>query len=301
LESDEKFFASFANMIELHGAKDYWVKTQVVYKFGRPDIEIYIKSTNTIILIECKIEHFERANQLYDYCKILHQKKCDQKHLIYITKYYDHKDITQDGIKFCGLKWTDIYDLIYEDNNQITKQLKQYIKEQNMAESNNFNFQDLAHLTGISATISKMDEVLDGVKSHFEKNIGNFSKDSSRSTRLKNEHYVNYHVVQKDKKYLFAIQIGFFWWGGELSLALRIHLPNKEKNKETSACKSIFDTSLKGWYFEEWEEAFSYWHYAPLAKFIIDHEEQVPAMITFLKEGIDDLAKLKIKDANIFG
>lgn len=301
LQTDKQFFTDFLALLKIKSDKDYWVNTQVVYDFGRPDIEIYLKTRNISIVIECKIEHFERPNQLNDYQKILLGKDVKEKHLLYLTKYYDHKELENQEIFFHQIKWADIFSIINDKFNLITTQLKQFIKEQGMAESNNFQYQDLAVLTNISSTIRKMDEVLDGIKPYFEKHLGGLSKESARSTRLKDNWYVNYHDIYQTKVYQFGIGVGFFWWDGEISLALRIYLPNKEKNKDTTRYKAFFDKNLKTWEIEEWDDAYNYWHYETVAKFIIEEDEQIPAMIKFLKEGIDELNALKKIDSKIFG
>ncbi len=271
----------------------------MVYDFGRPDIEISINTKDIKILIECKIDHFERPNQLSDYQKILNQQDAKNKHLVYLTKYYDFKDLNHKDISFHQNKWADIYSLIGTNNQQVTLQLKKYIKEQGMADSSNFHYHDLATLENISSTVRKMDEVLDSIKNYFEQNIGGLSKDSSRSTRIKNSWYVNYHSVHQEKIYKYEISIGFFWWDEEISLALRIYIP--KKNKDSKYFKNVFEKNLKEWESEEWEDAYNHWYYKTVAQFIIDEKEQIPEMIKFLKEGIEELSELKEIDSSIFG
>ncbi|MFM2337270.1 MAG: hypothetical protein RL115_463, partial [Bacteroidota bacterium] len=82
LLADKKLFSDFLDLLELQADKEASIKTQSTYEFGRPDIEINLPSTNTCILVECKIEHFERANQLEDYKKILAGKKVASRHLV---------------------------------------------------------------------------------------------------------------------------------------------------------------------------------------------------------------------------
>lgn len=299
LETDKQFFTDFLGLLEIKNDKENWINTQVVYDFGRPDIEIHLKTQNVTILVECKIEHFERPNQLIDYKKILLQKETLDKHLVYLTKYYDQKELETREIFFHHKKWADIYSIVNENNLQVTTQLKQFLKEQGMAESNNFQYQDLSILNNISSTIRKMDEVLDGIKPYFEKHIGPLSKESARSTRLKDNWYVNYRNIYKQKGFQYGIGIGFFWWDEEISLALRINLPNRIKNKSTTRYKTFFDKHLKNWEVEEWDDYYNYWYYEKVAKFIIEEDEQIPAMLKFLKEGINELTALKKIDKQI--
>ena len=183
LLTDKKLCADFLELLDLELENDFSIKTQTIYDYGRPDLEINLLDSKTCILIECKIEHFERENQLEDYKKILLEKNVRNRHLVYLTKYYEHRDNDNKQINFDLLKWSDIYNLIDNQNTPITQELKNYIKDENMAESKNFNYNDITSLMNITGTIRKMDEVLDSIKDYYEKTIGTLSKDSARSTR----------------------------------------------------------------------------------------------------------------------
>lgn len=284
LETDELFFDRFLKLIGLTNAQKYIVNTQTVYDLGRPDIEIY--NDKTSILIECKIEHIERENQLNDYAKILLNNRKEIKSLVYLTKYYEYKDVNFNTIDFNQLKWADLYKIIDESNSQVTIQFKKYIKEQNMADSNNFLYQDLSVLKTVTSTIRKMDEVLDGIKPFFENKVGKFSKDSSRSTRLSEERYVNWHSIIKEGLLLYSVEVGFYWWDDDIFLAARIYIPTKERNKNAEKVKKHFVSKLPNWEVEDWEDSFNLWYYESVATFIINEEEQIPSMINFLKEGL---------------
>jgi hypothetical protein len=294
LNSDMKFRTDFFELIKIEELKNPIIKTQVVYQYGRPDI--VISNSEYTILIECKIEHTERENQLNDYKNILLDKKSNNSHLIYLTKYYEFKKIDTTNIEFHQIKWADVYKLIEIENNQITRELKKYIKEQNMSDSNNFQYQDLSTLKIITSTIHKMDEVLDGIKPIFEEKIGKFSKDSSRSTRLTEERYVNWSSVIKDSVQQYSYEVGFYWWDDEdISIALRVFIPNKERNKNAKKILAHFESKLTEWEPEHFEESYNFWYFQPLAQFIIDDEEQIPEIIKFLEKGINELAKIKLK------
>ena len=92
---------------------------------------------------------------------------------------------------------------------------------------------------------------------------------------------------------MYSIEVGFYWWDNEISLALRVYIPKKEKNKDAAKIKKFFDTKLPDWETEDWDDAYNFWHYDYVAKFIIDNEEQIPSMISFLKEGINKLEHFK--------
>jgi hypothetical protein len=300
LQVDNKLLTDFFSKLNLIADDQTTIRTQATYEYGRPDIEINIPTSKTCILIECKIEHFERENQLEDYKKILEEKKISNRHLVYLTKYYDFREDDNKAIKLHILKWTDIYNIIDDDNTELSQELKSYLKDEHMDESKNFTYTDLTVLKNAAGTIRKMNEVIDGVKEYYEKKIGPFAKESSRSTRLKEEWYVATHSV--GQPYKFEIEIGFIWWWDEqVYLGIRIYLPTADKFKNTENYCKLFKKYLKDWEFEDdWDKCFVFGKYQPVGQFIIDEEEQVPAMVQYLRELTDELDGLKKVDPKIF-
>lgn len=299
LLTDKKLCANFLELLDLETENEISIKTQTIYEYGRPDLEINLLESKTCVLIECKIEHFERENQLEDYKNILLEKNVRKRHLVYLTKYYEHRDNENEKINFKLLKWTDIYKLIETKNTPITQELKNYLKDENMAESQNFNYNDITSLLNVTATIRKMDEVIDSIKDYYEQNIGTLSKDSSRSTRMKDKWYVAYHSVGRPN-FKFSIELGFFWWWDDVYVGVRIWLPRATKYRETERYKQIFKRYLKGWEFEERDNVYTFGNYKLLTQFIIDQEEQIPEMRDFLKTCIDKLKTLINVDPKIF-
>lgn len=300
LENDFKFRENFFSEIGFDEKFDVYINTQSTYKgFGRPDIEI--RNSNSILLIECKVESTERKNQLKDYLKILKNSDYENKWLIYLTKYYETKNIEigSSNIIYLNYKWWDIYNLIGNNHSSITKQLKLFLKENNIAMNKNFNTIDLISLDSISRTISKMDEVIDSVREHFEINFGALSKQSSRSTRLKNRAYFNYKHIGRPHK--FNIDIGFMWWGeddGLIYLVTRLWIPFKGNEKIDII--NFFKTELKEWKIESWEDSVVIGNYLNINEVIATRDEQIPTMISFLKDNIDLLIKLKKQNEEIF-
>lgn len=290
LQTDIVFADRFYQLIGIEKANDPQLNTQAAYDQGRPDIEIQFD--NTHILIECKIEHSERENQLIDYADILIKSPRQQKHLVYLTKYYEQKEIKYPKIFFHQLRWNQIYENIDETCQQVTRQFKQYIKENRMATANNFDFYDCTALDTISATIHKMDEVLDGIKPKFEAAIGKFSKDSSRSTKIQQRRYTNFHGFFIDNKepLIYNIEAGFFFYEGETPfLALYIYIPRKAKNILADKVKQHFEETLSGWTADHKDEAYGFWYYRYLSSFISNEKSHIPEMINFIHQGIDDL------------
>jgi hypothetical protein len=300
LYHDKKFQSNFLKYLNIQSDEEVIIKTQAVYGLGRPDIEINIPSQNLCILIECKIEHFERPNQLEDYKKILESKIITKRHLVYLTKYYDFRVNHKKKIKLHLLKWADIFLIIDEYSLNITKEFKSFIKDEDMSESKNFTYTDLTVLKSITGTIRKMDEVLDGVKEYYESKIGILSKESARSTRMKDEWYSTSQIFNHPPNYRFDIDFGFIWWDDEIWLGTRVYIPTSEKYKNTENYLKLFKRVLKSWEIEEFDNCITIGEYKPLAQFIIEEEEQIPAMLDYLKKCVDKLETLKRSDPKIF-
>jgi hypothetical protein len=62
----------------------------------------------------------------------------------------------------------------------------------------------------------------------------------------------------------------------------------------------LFKRVLKNWEVEEFDNCVTFGDYKPIAQFIIDEEEQIPAMVDFLKQSVDKLETIKRIDPKIF-
>ena len=301
LSIDSIFLKSFLQKLGLDFENEFSIKTQSLYDdYGRPDIEINLCKSKICVLVECKIEHSERSNQLEDYKKILLEKKVSQRHLVFLTKYYEYRENENDKIRFSLIRWSDIYSLIDERNNQVTQELKLFLKNENMAETKNFNYNDIVSLLNITETLSKMDEVIDSIKDYFEKQIGALSKKSSRSTRLNDSWYVAFHEVGKPQ-FKFSIDVGFMWWYADVYVGVRIWIPKSEKYAETEKIKAFFDEKLNDeWLLEDFSKAYTFTGSKRVTEFVISEEEQLPKMREFLKTKINELVDLKKSDSDIF-
>jgi len=300
LLKDDIFLTSFLQLLKLGFENPILIKTQPpVYDYGRPDIEINLCKSKICILIECKIEHHERLDQLEDYKKILHEKNVNERHLVYLTKYYEYKENKNSKIKFSPIRWSDIYSLIEEKNNQITQELKSFLKDENMAETKKFSYNNITTLLNITETLSKMDEVIDSIKDYFEKGIGKLPKGSSRSTRLKDNWYVACYDVGKSSKSKskFEIAVGFMWTNTDVYVGIRIYI---YKHAETEKIKELFSEKLKKWNLEKRADDYVFTSSKFVTEYVISDEEQFLQMREFLKTRIDELIDSKKSNPNIF-
>jgi len=301
LENDTQFLKDFLESLEINYFPLKSIKTQSSYELGRPDIEINLGDNNTCILIECKVENVERENQLEDYRTILLNKKVKEKHLIYLTKYYEARELNDIKVHFHLTRWSNIFNLITDNSYQITKQFKTYIKEEDMSDSKNFSYQDIVAMQNVAGTIKKMDEVLDSIKPFYEKKFGKLSKDSSRSTRLKDSWYINYHSIH-NPEYVYEIAVGFMWWweDEEVRIGVRLWIPRSDKFPKSDYYWGLFTNHLKDWDSTEYDSGYEIEKTIPVAQFIINDEEQILEMVKELQSILEELYSVKLKDKKIF-
>lgn len=299
LETDLEFRVQFFEFLGIESEDNMYVTTQQSYEnIGRPDIEILGKKTH--IIIECKVDAKERENQLNDYLKIFKTKKDRKRHLIYLTKFYEHKSVQGKGIDYLNITWAEVYSLTQKSENPILTEFSSFLNEKNISMEKNFKSIDLLNLENISNTISKMDEVLDSVKEHFTKSFGNPSKDSSRSTQLKLNAYYNYKYIGNPLKYI--IDIGFQWWFGDniTYLTFRIFIPLNLATTEELTKNFKAELIPLEWEFEEEEDGNVIAKYLNINELIAKSDEQIPEMIEFLTGRIDELVKVKNNNPDYF-
>ena len=299
LEIDVKFRSDFfAICLDIHDlSEDFEIETQLQYEgYGRPDIEINFKSTS--ILFECKVEAIERLNQLEDYSSILKKYKTSSeiKHIVYLTKYFEHKRIKDESINLHLVRWFSVFQIIDDSHSEITNQFKTFLKEQGMEKIKNFTIQDLLAMKTISQALTKMDEVLEQFKSEFVTQFGGYSKDSTRTTRLPGNLYINYVNLEFERLEYYLL-IGFFWWFPDMEvpvIGISVEIPIRRF--ENSDLPQILDRELVDtldWEFEDDGERYYYHTYKPLTDFMISEEDHIPLMKKFLQGELNSLYALR--------
>jgi hypothetical protein len=294
LEIDADFQNDFLDLIGVELIDEVSISTQQHYgEIGRPDIELVSEKLH--VIIECKIDSDEGENQLVKYLKAFETKRKQKKHLVYLTKFYQHKSITQKGVEFLNLSWADIDSLLWDRKNPVLIEFSTFLNEKNIAMDKNFNTIDLVSLENISNTISKMDEVLDSVKEYFSKSFGNPSKDSSRSTQLKHNGYYNFKNI--GDPYKFHIDLGFYWGWGDNIIYLEVSIRFLRSLSSSEELIKFFKHELLPleWEYEEQNGYDVLGKYLNVNELISTGEEQIPEMIKFLTERIDELKELKKK------
>lgn len=270
------------------------VRTQSSYTDkGRPDVEL--RWDHAHLLIECKVEHVERKDQLKDYVAILNASNAPQKFLVYLTKYYEEKGSPDGSIPFHLMRWYEIYSRISSEMDSITLQLKDYLKEEGMHQSSEFNKDDQIALRSINYTISKMNEVLDQVKHyyHAEEELGKLSIDSRASAIRNYQSYRDFKYFTDHQGYQYTLSFGFSWGEDEnVNLYLNFYFPtDRQQNKHKKYAERIGEVwtgANKTEYNGNPVVGFS----KPLKDYI-EKSEQIPAMVQLFKDWINQVVWLK--------
>ncbi|HEY5327643.1 MAG TPA: PD-(D/E)XK nuclease family protein [Mucilaginibacter sp.] len=164
LEFDVDFQKKFLKRISCD--KEYnkfECKTQVyVNKFLIPDVRIKLDD-HSIIFIECKVDSPQGKDQLNKYALFLKDNKVNNKQLIFLTKWPEKTANNEDflGENFKHIRWYDIFILLKDSSNEISKEFSKYLKEHKMNKSIiPFTTSDLTAIAKVKETMEKMDGFL---------------------------------------------------------------------------------------------------------------------------------------------
>jgi hypothetical protein len=263
------------------------ISTQENYEdFGRPDIEISFE--DTCIFIESKVESKGNEDQLNNYASILLSKKIQSdKRIVYLTKYFESKKLNVEDVYLKLIRWYEVYEIINENHKDVTKQLKSFLKEQEMENVNNFSIQDIQAMKTIPETIGKMEEIIEQLRPDFEKNFGGFSREKTLYYC-----YDGYSTLKYDSKYYY-LTVGFTWWKEDGDIPLfGLWIRIKKKHFENSELASILKKELVdryGWKLDE----LSPYMMKPITDFMDKEDDCIPAMKKFIGQHLKTLLEIR--------
>lgn len=276
------------NLLDRIGCKydsfiDIVIRTQVSHvidgKTFRPDIQIEVEN-KSLILVENKVDSYERHNQLKDYCKILNSDSTfENKHLVYISKFHEFKQVNENNIKFNELQWKDIA-IMCKQNSLLAKELELFISEKQINMSGNFTYLDALVVESIGDVFEKLDHVLNSAHEYHKKPEGlNIRLDRGRSIGSIKKH--GYYILGVSGNIEFVI--GFF--NSPVELIYRLQGEN------------IPQEIRDGLKAKNWTETFGNGQIQldksqKLSKFMTQDGEEVYLMIEFLRSGIDEIKEI---------
>jgi len=165
LLTDEIFQAKFLLLINHDGKiQSFECFTQSANEgLGKPDIILNIND-NTSILIECKVDAVQELTQLKRYSDILMNTPSNHKYLIFLTKYFENTPDFPSSISFVHIRWHQIFDILSESTNEISKELYNYLIHEKMSTKILFNKSELNAIKSFQETFAKMTEFLERTK-----------------------------------------------------------------------------------------------------------------------------------------
>lgn len=286
----------FKDCLNINYKGNFLISTQNEYEeYGRPDIEIELD--NYSILIENKVDSAEGLNQLNRYASILRMhKQVDRKKIVvFLTKIFEQKKLTDNTVKLIQIRWYEIHNIINSKNTETTQLLKDFLTDNSMSKSLNFNNTDLLALKVIPQTLDKMDELLNRFEKDFKEHFGGFSYKASRSSNLAKSIYINFVELWYDDLQ-YWLNIGFLWNDFEPSIWIGLEF-NSKKYKLTELNK-IFDKELiekYDWEFEDVNNMTYYSKYKKISEFDTNKTDHILSMEKYLKEHLNTLVQLKRK------
>ncbi len=280
LKHDKLFRELFFKKLGLLKNEKPEILTQSTYSEGRPDIEIIIDK-NIHVLIEVKVGTTEGYEQLNRYSEILQKSHYPQKILVYLTKYFEHKESANEKVKIKLIRWHEVFDILCKSEELVTKQLVNYLEEQSMSKNVILNVNDVLAIRTINESTSKLDEVLYHVKPNFQNVIGS----SKFPNKLDGCYWLSHSFNGVD------VKCGFNWfWPKDTGVTLMTWLWIPEARTDIELIKAQL-IEIKRWdcWLDEDDKGIVFAKSKSVLEFI-EEEDQTKKMASFLKSGIDDLS-----------
>lgn len=301
LEGDAVFRNAVLEHLGVAGSFITEVKTQHrAGEWGIPDLLVELNN-QIVLLFEVKVESSQGDNQLKRYAEFLQSEYSNhEKHLIFLTKYYEATNVSFTDITLQSLRWYQIHHLITSEMSNWTKELQNLLKTYDMANENKFTVTDLATLCNVSELMTKMDEVLDEVQKHVLGTFPGTSNWATRSTQLQ-----RVGAYENDRKFKYTyLSFGFWERDGEglPEVYLWFMYNGSEKASEVQF-KSLAERmrSKFEWDFEEDGEYGMYISKSRfLADFVHEKEHDLHQVAKAVMSWFDELVSLKDEFKELF-
>lgn len=172
LRSEQNLLDKFVNTVLTIKGTQFQVETDQSYGDIKPSMSFF--NNNSLCFLENKVESFEEHGQLAAYKNFLHAQPPELKvYLRYCTQYYEKKNIKD--INFKQFFWVDIYNFLTKSysTNSLVQLFLDFLKERNMNQITELNFEDLVAIGNLAKTIEKMDICLDSIAAEMTELFGN--------------------------------------------------------------------------------------------------------------------------------
>jgi hypothetical protein len=259
-------------------------ETQFVdFEYGRPDIYININD-NYVIVIECKVESYQEETQLKRYSDFLLAKHTHkEKHLVFLTKFFETTPKFPNEITFNHLRWYEIFDLLTDKSNQITNEFAKYLIDEKMNSTINFNLSELNAIKEYQETFSKMNDFLVRAKEIL--------KSFAKTKKIQSDKLIEYGSYGASCEFCGGeLWLGFYQYEADNEMQICISVEIKSDNPKF---KQI-DKALKllEWDHYDNSENMRTWHkHENFSSFFINEKFEANRALEFLRAELLELKK----------
>ena len=289
LENDEIFRNKFLTLINYQKEYfDFKVKTQFVdYDLGRPDLHITIDS-DTILLIECKVDSKQQITQLSRYNEILRKSNSTKNYLIFLTKFYENFTHQNDTtIIFKDIRWYQIFELLRHSENLISKELSNYLSAQKMDSSISFTENDKLAVSFISENIQNMNALI----TRFSDILKRYNNsDKVKFDKLNDLIYNGHYGVSAGFKHGTA-WLGFFQNENNDEMQICISLIIPKKTKQSNQLVNFLELNQWVCYGIEDDVSKECYKCSGISFFIEENIFQIKKACDFVETGFEIIKK----------
>ncbi|MTI80847.1 MAG: hypothetical protein FH758_08185 [Firmicutes bacterium] len=292
----------FVNEILNITGKNFIILSQKKYQLdGDIDciVDVIIVNEDVVCFLENKVHSGEGERQLERYTEVLKRinyNEGKEVYLRYCTKYYDPKEIP--GVNFKQFRWANIYNFFatYYPQNDLVKEYLSFLRSENMAGTNDFNYNDLITMTTINSTISKMDEILDLAKPKLTELFGTpYQRDYERVKQVcMHDRYAMWSMDVFGEGYS-EVLLCFEFSSVDEGLApfLVVQCYCDKKNNKFKEYKSILEEEKDFFDYVEIEDYGCWgWFEKPLSDFM-SSQNQIEQISDWFIEKLVDLSKFR--------
>lgn len=317
LRSDPELLQSFVEeVLQLPVENSYNLKTQKSYYLdakGKSIIDMIFESGSTLCFLEMKVHASEGHLQLKRYSDILldySKKRRGTVYLRYCTLYHDEKDSLSGDVDFQQFRWAKIAKFLENQisNNQLINEFYQFLKENQMAGNERFNYEDVIGFKTLNGVLEKVNGVFHEIKKPLEEKFGNSAGGITNTSQILNHGRLSIYCLNVIGTTQSEVLVGFNLKGSKAGEGpvIFVHLWVGNQNESYDKLKrilqeddkaifdafktksvSLIDKTGTGLSFEK-----------PLAEFI-EVENQFSSITEWIIQCLNDIDDFKKKYPNI--
>jgi len=215
IQNNSLFLSSFLGRIDCHVSREeISITTQPRDSQTEiPDIVLRIGS-DTLVIVEVKVDSGEGKEQLKRYSDYLLDKDRPHKHLVYLTKKSEIKELNVQGFHFCHLRWFEVYKMLERFGDTLSNEFKDYLTEQGMSRKVDFHLAQSSAIADYLRFTECVTSFLADYKDNLVKNgVTDFTDKSN---------YQKGEIGVSITEFSFPIWCGFYQHMNEVKLGISL-------------------------------------------------------------------------------